>query len=170
MDLLSDITGAYISRIRYHEDILGVVLKGHLLIEYVLDLFIEKGLKNPKPILDDHRTYSFSVKSRLLFESSLIEETTFNNIVRVNKIRNELAHNLSINVGKIDFEFSKIKKGESIDVDLSEVVKTRYNPTKRYLFLLCFGTLSTLQTQYYSKFGTYPLLDKPIELGEENAI
>ena len=35
MDLRFDITYQYIARLRYHDDSLGIVLKGHLLIEYV---------------------------------------------------------------------------------------------------------------------------------------
>jgi hypothetical protein len=67
MDLSFDITYQYIARLRYHEDSLGIVLKGHLLIEYVLDVMIEKGLREPKPILSNHRSFPFAVKARLLY-------------------------------------------------------------------------------------------------------
>ena len=165
MDISKDITFEYVSRIRYHEDILGVVLKGHLLIEHILDLLIEKGMKQPKPILSDHRTFSFSVKSRLVFEAGLIDGAIFDNIMRVNRIRNNLAHNLSINEGAFDFKISQIKDGEKTDVVLDKTAKSRNNPIKKYLNLLCFGTLSQLQKQYFKQFGTYPLFDKPINGG-----
>ena len=131
MDISKDITVEYISRIRHHEDILGVVLKGHLLIEHLLDLLIEKGMKQPKPILDDHRTFSFSVKSRLVFEAGLIDEPIFDNIMRVNRIRNDLAHNLSINEDKVDFKFSQIKDGEKNDVVMAKTANSRNNPIKK---------------------------------------
>jgi hypothetical protein len=165
VDISRDITFEYVSRIRYHEDILGIVLKGHLLIEYVLDLFINKGMKQPKPILSDHRSFSFSIKSRLVYETGMINESIFENVVRINRIRNELAHNLSINEGKIDFQFARHKDGKTTNVDLVKMVKSHSNPTKRYLYLLCFGTLSHLQAEYFQRFGTYPLFDSPIDDG-----
>lgn len=128
MDISHDITYEYITRVRYHEDELGTVLKGHLLIEHVLDLMIKKGLKQPKAILNDHRTYSFSVKARILFEGGYIQPPIFKNIVRINRIRNELAHNLKIKKSKVDYRFSRDDKDFRGDVDIKKVVKKHNNP------------------------------------------
>lgn len=163
MDISADITYEYVSRVRYHDDILGIVLKGHLLIEHVLDLMIKKRCNEPKAILNDHRTYSFSVKSRLLYEMNLIPRHTYRNINRINRIRNELAHNLSLDENKIDYKFDRDDEELKGEVELRKAVRNRNNPIKRYLYLLCFGTLSQLQNYYYKEFGIFPLFEGKVD-------
>ena len=160
MNINDEITFEYVTRIRYHEDILGVVLKGHLLIEYVLDLIIRKRCREPKAILDDHRTYSFSVKARLVYEIGLIPRHVYRNINRVNLFRNELAHNLSIDEKKVDYKFDRDDEEFSGLVELKKNMKRHNNSLKRYLFLLCFGTLSQLQNRYLKEFGEFPLFEE----------
>lgn len=157
MSINDDITFEYVTRLRYHEDVLGIVLKGHLLIEHVLDLMIKKRCKEPKAILDDHRTYSFSVKARLAYEMELIPRHIYRNINRINRIRNELAHNLSVDERKIDYKFDR----DDNEIRGEVVVKKRSrNPIKHYLYLLCFGTLSDLQNRYLKEFGEFPLFEE----------
>jgi hypothetical protein len=74
MDISQDITFEYVSRFRHHDYELGTVLKGHLLVEHVMNLMIEKGFKQPRVILNDHGTYFFGAKARLLIESNHLPE------------------------------------------------------------------------------------------------
>jgi hypothetical protein len=158
MDISRDITYEYVTRVRYHEDELGTVLKGHLLVEHLIDLMIRKGFKRPTAILNDHRTYSFSVKARILFESGHLPQHIFNNIERLNRIRNQLAHNLTLNEAKIDYHFSRNDK----NVDMRPGLRKR-NPLKHYLYMLAFGTLSQMQLEFFQRYGTFPLFEQPIE-------
>ncbi|PKN18895.1 MAG: hypothetical protein CVU71_08870 [Deltaproteobacteria bacterium HGW-Deltaproteobacteria-6] len=164
MDISHDITYQYVARVKKHDDELGIVLKGHLLLEHVMNLMIEKGFKQPRAILSDHRSYSFSVKARLLFESNDLPEHVFNNITRLNRIRNELAHKLNLDEAKIDFCYSRNDKEGQREINLKQVVKKNSNPLKRYLYMLAFGTLSQIQREFFQRYGTYPLFEKTIEL------
>jgi hypothetical protein len=164
MDLSFDITYQYIARLRYHEDSLGIVLKGHLLIEYVLDVMIEKGLREPKPILSDHRSFPFAVKARLLYETGHLSKPIFRNIARITRIRNELAHTLSLNPDKLDFKFDTDYGESPGEVEVKKQVRRANNPVKNYLWLLCFGTLSQVQRAYYQRFSSWPLFDRPLEM------
>jgi hypothetical protein len=158
MDISHDITYEYVTRVRYHEDELGIVLKGHLLVEHLIDLMIGKEFKQPTAILNDHRTYSFSVKARMLFENGHLPHHIFKNIERLNRIRNKSAHNLNLNEAKIDYHFSRNEK----DIDMRPSLRKR-NPLKHYLYMLAFGTLSQIQMEFFQRYGTFPLFEQPIE-------
>jgi hypothetical protein len=147
--------------LRYHEDELGVALKAHLLIEYVLDLMIKRGLREPKPVLSDHKSYPFSIKTRLLYEAGHLPTCAFRNVLRVNRVRNELAHSLSLNSDKMDFKFDLCDGGFAHVLDLREHVNPVRNPAKKYLQLLCLGTLGQVQRAYHDRFGAWPLFDQP---------
>jgi uncharacterized protein YutE (UPF0331/DUF86 family) len=162
MDVSIDITFEYVTRIRHHDDILGIVLKGHLLVEHLVDLLIQKCCKEAKAILSDHRAYPFAVKARLLHEMNVISRHLYANVLRINRIRNELAHSLTLDTSKIDYKFDRDDQQVQGTMELRSVTRSHKNPTKRYLWLLCFGTLSQLQAQYYKRFGSFPLFDAPI--------
>jgi hypothetical protein len=131
MDLSLDITHEYVARLRYHEDPPGIVPKGHLLIEYMLGVMIEKGVDEPKPILSDHRSFPFPVKARLLYETGHLSRSIFRNIARIDRTRNELAHTLSLNPDKLDFKFD-IGYGESPgEVEVKKQVRPANNPVKK---------------------------------------
>jgi hypothetical protein len=46
IDLSGDITFEYMSMVRYHDDEIGIVLKGHLFSEYLLNRIGDVQLKN----------------------------------------------------------------------------------------------------------------------------
>jgi hypothetical protein len=52
VDITQDITFQYISRLRHHTDELGLVVQGHLLIEYVLNEIIRHRFVRPAAILN----------------------------------------------------------------------------------------------------------------------
>ncbi|HEY4761154.1 MAG TPA: hypothetical protein VIH42_11290 [Thermoguttaceae bacterium] len=153
MNVEDDITFHYIARLRHHEDELGLVIKGHLFVEFVINQIVLKRCKSPKSILDDHRAYPFSVKLQIIYSMGLIPAYIYQNIRKINRIRNELAHNLEINTNKIDFTFVGKEGGE---IPLKEKTKRRRYPERHYIKLLCFGTLSQLRNYFLEEFGEFP--------------
>ncbi len=162
VDITQDITWEYIARLRYHEDSLGIVLKGHLLTEYIINQMIRKRCKRAATIIDDHRTYTYSVKARLLLEMEILPEYLYTNIVRINSARNNFAHKLNFDTGRLDFLFdhSDPKKGR---INLRPNSLRHRDPARYYLRMLCHATLSQLQVRFQSLFGTVPLADAPVE-------
>jgi hypothetical protein len=140
IDLWNDITFEFIVRVRVHDDESAIILKGHLLVEYLLDKIIEQKCKAPNKILDDSRTYSFSVKLQLVYSMGLLPDYLYENIVRINRLRNKLAHNLDFELDLNNMLVVNLK-GETIKVR----PKGKRYPERYYLRMLCFSTLSDLR-------------------------
>jgi len=156
IDVTKDITYDYISRMRYHEDELGLIVKGHLLIEYIINKIIERKCKNPKIILLNRQNYTFSVKLQIVFSMGFLPQSIYRNIRRVNRIRNEFAHNLEPNYDKIDFKFTKYNGTSEETISLRPKLKKGFIERK-YIKMLCFGTLSQLRNHYLKLFGKFPI-------------
>ena len=147
-----DITFEYIARLKFREDELGSIIKGHLLVEFILNRLISQKCKSPQKILDDHRSYPFSVKLQLLYSMNLLPTHIFQNINRINKVRNQLAHNLEIEIEELDFKFIKEDGKESVIL----MPKSKHFPERHYIQLLCIGTLNQLRNHYYLICGEFP--------------
>jgi hypothetical protein len=148
----NDITLEYMSRLRFHDDELGSIIKGHLLIEYILNKIIRKKCKKSKTILNDTRSYTFAIKLQILESMNLLPEYLCTNISRVNRIRNQLAHNLQVDLEAGDFGFTTTEgKTNSL-----KALRLRRNPSRQYVKHLCFGTLIQLRNHYHSIFGYFP--------------
>jgi hypothetical protein len=150
--LSDDITLEYIARLRLREDELGSIIKGHLLIEYIINKIILHKCKSPKKILDDNRSYTFSVKLQLVHSMGLIPNHIFDNVQRINKIRNQLAHNLDFEIKRLDFKF---KRTDGKETNFKPRKGDRF-PARRYVQLLCIGTLTQLRNHYFFLFGMFP--------------
>ncbi len=133
-----DITYHFIARLRHHEDELGLVIKGHLFVEFVINQIILKRCKSPKVILKDSRAYPFSVKLQLVYSMGLIPNAIYQNIRRINRIRNELAHGLEIDHGKIDFVCCR---DDGREVSIKRSAQKKKYPERYYIKMLCFTTL-----------------------------
>ena len=157
MDISKDITYHYISRLRHHTDELGIVVQGHLLIEFVLNEIVRRKLKSPTAILGDHRSYTFSIKARLLYSAGFLPSHVFRNIQRVNAIRNRLAHRLQWSTLKLDYRFSRHDEEVSGDVEVRDQRSKRPATPRQYIKMLCLGTLSQLRNHYLNAFGALPV-------------
>ena len=151
-DISQDITFKYIASLSYHVDEVGLILKGHLFIEHVLDEIIRNKLKGWKDILADHRTYSFAVKLQLVYSAGYLPEYLFQNIRKINKLRNNVAHNLELVLDEQQFKFVR-SDGKEI---LLKKKKKQLYPIRRYLKLLCHGTLTQLRNHFMLEFGELP--------------
>ncbi|MFX0200908.1 MAG: hypothetical protein ACFFCW_32720 [Candidatus Hodarchaeota archaeon] len=154
IDISKDLTFQYLNTLRYHEEEVGLILKGHLLIEYVLNEIIRKRFKCPGPILKDQRAYTFSVKLQMVYSAGYLPIFLFKNIKRINRIRNQLAHHLTFRLDAGEFKFTRTDGNEIL-------VKCKGRPPKyparHYCKMLCFGTLSQLRNHFALEVGELPL-------------
>ncbi len=147
-----DITQEYIARLKFREDELGSIIKGHLLIEFIINRIIERKCKNPQKILDDHRSYPFAVKLQIVYSMNLLPDHIYKNVSRINKVRNQLAHNLEVKIGDLDFKYVK-DNGKEMTI---EMPKSKHFPERNYIQLLCMGTLNQLRNHYFLLFAEFP--------------
>ena len=161
VDLNDDITFHYIARFRHHTDELGLVVQGHLLIEFILNEMIRHSLRRPSDILKDHRSYTFAIKARILFSANLLPGYIFRSIERVNSIRNHLAHCLDWSSLTLDYRFSQPDdEEEHKDLDPRNRRGGRGPHARRYMKMPCFGTLSQLRNHFVRNYGTFPVPEK----------
>jgi hypothetical protein len=153
MNIDDDITFQFITRLRHHEDELGLIIKGHLFVEFVINQIILKRCKSPKEILKDSRAYPFSVKLQLIYSMGLVPNHIYHNIRKINRIRNELAHNLEIDYKKIDFTF---RRDDGKEFSIKKMAQKKKYPERYYIKMLCIGTLMQLRNFYMNEFGEFP--------------
>ncbi len=129
----SDITIELICRIGYHDDHIAIVLKSHLLIEYLLDKIVKYKLER------DPDKLMFAKKLKLINSKGLIPDYIFRNIDIVNRLRNKLVHELNYELGAEEMKIID-KNGNAKIINTR---KKRY-PDRHYLKLLghfCLGIL-----------------------------
>jgi hypothetical protein len=149
VNLSHDITYHYIARLRHHTDELGMIVQGHLLIEFVLNETIRHSFKQPAKILNDHRAFSFAVKARLIFSAGFLPDHIFQNIQRINSIRNHLAHNLDWKSLKLDYKFSCPTEDEAgSEVKIYDRQTGRAATRRKYVKMLCIGTLVQMRNHF----------------------
>lgn len=147
--IFQDITVEFtIFRVRYHDDEIAIILKGHLLVEYLLDRIIREKCRAPGRILNDSHSYTFSVKLQILYAMGLLPEHLHRNIRRINRLRNKLAHELDFSIHKGDMTIEN-ESGELVGVD----TKRKKYPERHYLKTLCMVTLGELAYHMLTRLG-----------------
>lgn len=154
IDLSKDLTAQYLVSLRHHEEEVGIVLKGHLFIEYVLNQIIRKQFKSSGTILKDPRSYTFSVKLQMIYSTGYLPPYLFSNIRHINRLRNHLAHNLTLDIKESQFRFTR---SDGTEILIKKHPKRSRYPARHYCKLLCFGTLSQLRNHFALEFGEWPV-------------
>jgi len=141
----SDITIEHICRIRYHDDHIAIVLKSHLLIEYLLDKIVKHKLeRNPDKLM-------FAKKLKLIYSKGLMPDYIFRNIDIVNLLRNKLVHELNYELVAEEMKIID-KHGNAKRIN---TMKKRY-PDRHYLKLLGHFCLSILRNHMLLKLRIDP--------------
>ncbi len=156
MKIDRDITFVYITRLRHHTDELGLVVQGHLLIEFILNEIIRRALKMPTDILNDHRSYTFAIKAQVLYSTGHLPKYIYRNIRRINSIRNYLAHNLDWDSLRLDYRFSREGDDREGEVEIRDPKTRRSVTAKKYIKMLCFGTLNQLRNHFFKTYREFP--------------
>lgn len=140
--IFNEVAAEFLMRVREYDDESTIILVGHLLIENLIDKIIESKCKSPKIILNDSRTYPFSVKVQILYSMRLIPDYIYNNIIRINKLRNKFSHNIEFN---IDPKTALIDFDGLGSADLTHQFGEKKPKTfKRYCSNLCHITINDL--------------------------
>ena len=153
INISKDLTYQYLLSLGRHEDEIGLILKGHLLLEFVLNEIIKKRFKDTGEILRDYRAYTFSVKLQMLYSAGYLPNLLFQNIRRINRLRNHLAHHLKFDLDQSKFKFNG-SDGKEISIKTKDL-RTRY-PIRHYCKTLCFGTLAQFRNHFLLEFGEFP--------------
>jgi hypothetical protein len=154
LDLSKDLTAQYLLSLRHHEEEVGLVLKGHLFIEYVLNQIIRKQFKSSGTILKDPRSYTFSVKLQMIYSTGYLPPYLFSNIRRINRLRNHLAHNLTLDLNESQFRFTR---SDGTEILIKKYGKHCRYAVRYYCKMLCFGTLTLLRNHFALEFGEWPV-------------
>ncbi len=145
----------YIVRMRHNDDALGLTVKGHLIIEYLLNEIIKHQCKAPSKILEDHRTYTFAVKLQLLYAMKLMPEGLYRNVQTLNSIRNQYAHNLDVNANKLSYD---IRKDDNQIISCRAHCRKRRYPEREFIKLLVSSCLTSLRNHFYALFHEFPVI------------
>jgi len=135
IDIFEEIRSQFILRARLHDDEASIILKGHLLSEYLLNRIINEKISAPKKT----KRITYSQKIRLLEKHCLLTEDIISNLRLLNNFRNKLAHELDASIGYDEMIFHK----PNYEIILIKPKKARY-PKRKYLRLLSYGVLSQL--------------------------
>ena len=144
----SDITMEHVCRIRYHDDHIAIVLKSHLLIEYLLDKILKHKLEQ------DPDKLTFYNKLKRLHSNYLIPDYIFKNIDKINSLRNKLVHELNYELGASEMEIID-KHGNAKRINIS--IRKKLYPERHYLKLLGHFCLLSLRNHMLHKLRIDPL-------------
>jgi hypothetical protein len=113
-------------------DVEFVILKGHILIEYLLNYFIEESNLDLK---ESYQKFTFAEKVRM-FEifGNNASKKLIDYLKLVNKIRNEIAHSLEIN-DELKKQLLNIGRGED---ELTEYLKLYPNDLAKTVAAMSF--------------------------------
>lgn len=101
-------------------DIDFTIVKGHILIEHHINRFILASIKNQIFFKDNAFTFSQKLKlSLMLGFVDIIEE----DLILINKLRNEIAHKLTYSEGLLDTLLSRTEKRWSKERHLKDISK-----------------------------------------------
>jgi hypothetical protein len=135
LDIFQEIQTEFILRAHLHDDEMAIILKGHLLVEYLLNRIIRHHISKPEKAIN----FSFFKKLSILSEKGFVQGPLLDNIRRLNKYRNRLAHELDNFIKDEEMLFMRTD-GEVIRV----VPKKSKYPQRHYYRLLCHGILGQL--------------------------
>jgi hypothetical protein len=141
----SEITMELVCRIRYHDDHIAIVLKSHLLIEYLLNKIVKHKLE-----LDPDKLI-FSKKLKLLYSKGLIPDYIFRNIDKINSLRNKLVHELNYELEVSEMEIID-QHGNAKIIN----IRKKLYPERHYLKLLGHFCLLSLRNHMLLKLRIDP--------------
>jgi hypothetical protein len=101
-----------------NSELLGRILRAHLVVEHYLTLWVQ--YQNPNLGSIDEAKLSFSNKISLVGEKDISVKDLVPGLKRLNKVRNRIAHNLSVDILKEDEDALKSSKFFKAMIDLDQ--------------------------------------------------
>ena len=150
------------------ENELQVIIRGHLYVENEIDNLLKLKLEKPQHLYDNNFMFYSKLKTALAL--GLIPEENKNAYIRLNKIRNNFAHNLNYELTENDFtdlygvfNSNYREKFKFItDNNLSLTERTLLHKFKELIFILWFELKYAVDTYELVKRRAY--LTEQIEL------
>lgn len=124
------------------------VIRGHIMIERLLDDLLEQNLKGYAKLLKRHRIY-FDLKVDLCLVLGLISERLSNALHTLNKIRNKLSHEKSPEISQTEIKKlnTKYYKDPMFQKALEFVYKKGYKDALMLSTLLLYWEVAHLVTK-----------------------
>jgi hypothetical protein len=94
---------------------LTLVITTHLMTEYGINYLISSNCVNHKQILDD-RNYTFSIKLNIIYALGLIPEDLYQNIKKLNILRNKFAHSLKVDFRDVDLSYEDPERNQNLNL------------------------------------------------------
>jgi len=113
-------------------DELTVIVRGHLLVELIVEVLLKNNFSNDKILTD--KNFTFFMKIELLYSIGIISKNHFTILQKLGEIRNKFAHHVGINLRDIltlneDF----VKSVELVD-DRMKKLHIDYKDEPKHLF------------------------------------
>ena len=145
-----DQVGADLIRLLQQEtDPLNLVLRAHLYLENLLEAILRRRFPNPELLLKN-RDFTFSMKLDVLRAKNYLDVHSYNDIKKVNAIRNKFAHELHYDFAAVDFtSFSYCEYADELRIKDREVRLA----VNLYLFKHVILWLLAQLTKRYSFLG-----------------
>ena len=112
-------------------DIQLLILKGHIIVEYTLNCYLESISKSEDPDFFTE-TFSFANKVKIAKHFGQLgdDENLIKELTLLNKLRNDIAHSLNYNKKHLDELFGEVRKKTKntsfTNSPLTEIERTRY--------------------------------------------
>jgi len=104
MDIKQEGFQSYFDKLTYINNPMALTLTIHLYTEYWIDKLLEKFSPIGNNIIND-RNYTFAIKLSIVYSMNLIPKQLYENIKKLNKLRNAFAHDLDFDIEKADFNY-----------------------------------------------------------------
>ncbi|GAB4073239.1 hypothetical protein GCM10028778_07980 [Barrientosiimonas marina] len=99
MGMSHELAEGFATKLNSIEDPIAAVVTIHLYTEYWVDLIIKNKTKTSSKIL----RWNYLNKLELIFNMDLIPEKLYQNLVKLNKLRNKCAHNLNYRFNDLNY-------------------------------------------------------------------
>jgi DNA-binding MltR family transcriptional regulator len=113
------------------EDPISNAVTTHLLVEYGLNLLLQEEASSHDEVVEELQSNYPIAKAKLLWKIKVIPKELYDNIHKLNKIRNYLTHDLNHDFRNVDLNFYNYKNGGIGDVDVSAFKKSFSSPPTR---------------------------------------
>lgn len=103
---------SFVGMLNTTKEPLVVIIKSHLYTEYWIDVIIKDRTKNPSKIF----RWSYANKLEFIYNLNVIPTELYQNLLKLNQLRNQCAHNLN-------FDFTSISHDDYNFWNLDEVMR-----------------------------------------------
>jgi uncharacterized protein YutE (UPF0331/DUF86 family) len=148
----------WLDHMREVEEPISNAVTTHLLVEYGLNFLLQEEASPHDEVVEVLQNNYPIAKAKLLWKIDVIPKELYDNVHKLNRIRNSLAHDLDADFSEVDLNFYNYRDGDLGDVDVSGFKDNFSNPPTReevhevmkWVSLLTFGWLHEIINDHYN--------------------